>query len=226
MPGTHQADGSRLDVRDWSGNRLRSPARWTASRDPGSDVGAADEVAVPSEPAMPAAEHAPGRLRDTSTAVRAGGGGAPLIDQHGHDPGLLSLAGQAADQVSDPPVPHPLVMPPARTHRQHPARVADLQRAHPMGQAPGHNLGRSFVLGLADPPPVRCFPVALAGKRLVPPPRPPHPARAGWRRTGGGGRSPWRAVSCRPDAAGFRRGSPAPTPPAQARPARPPQTGG
>jgi hypothetical protein len=150
----------------------------SASRGTGGDVGAADKVAVPGKPAMRAAEHAPGGLRDALAAVRAGGRGAAL-DQHGHDPGLLSLIGQAADQVTDPPVPHPLVMPPPSTQRQHPPRVTDLQRPHPVRKAPVHNLDRGFVLGLADPPPVRGFPVTLAGERLVPPPRPPHPARCG-----------------------------------------------
>jgi hypothetical protein len=46
---------------------------------------------------------------------------------------LFGFVAQAADQVADPPVPHPLVVPPPGIQGQHTARVADLHRAHPVG---------------------------------------------------------------------------------------------
>jgi hypothetical protein len=103
----------------------------SAARGAGGDVGAADKVAVPGEPAVRAGERPPGGPGDPPGAGRAGGGGAALVDQHGGDPGPAGLVLQARQEVADAPVPDPLVVPPAGGQGQHAARVTDLQRADP-----------------------------------------------------------------------------------------------
>ena len=70
------------------------------------DVGSADQVAVPTEPAMRAAEHTPPRFRDApaATEVGAGRGAAALTDQLGDDAALFGFVGQDAQAPADPPV--------------------------------------------------------------------------------------------------------------------------
>src|SRR6202035_2640218 len=82
------------------------------------DVGGADQVAVPTEPAMRAAEHTPPRFRDPPAAswVGAGRGAAALTDPLGGDPGLFGFVGQDAQALADPPViGPPVVAPPGLT---------------------------------------------------------------------------------------------------------------
>jgi hypothetical protein len=134
-------------------------------------------------PAVRAGEIPPGGLGDPSAASGAGRGRAPLIDQEHADRGGLGLIRQGADQVSDPPVPGPLVVPPACLEGQHAAGVPDRQGADPVLHRPGDDLVGGFVLGLADPPGMPGFGFPLAAPVLAPAPR---PALPGLRGAGGG----------------------------------------
>src|SRR5258708_40281128 len=86
LPGPAVRDASRDDD-GWRGPAARA----------GGDAGRGDQVAVAGELAVRAGEDPPGRPGDAAAAVRAGGGGAPLIDPPDGDPGLLGLVGQDGD---------------------------------------------------------------------------------------------------------------------------------
>jgi hypothetical protein len=158
VPGAAVRDAGR-------GHGRRDPA----GRAPG-DVGRRDQVAVTRQPAARAAEHPAGRLGDPGPAGRAGRGGAPLIGQGQGDTGLLSLVTQDGDQVADPPVAGPLVMPSPRVDTQDAARVADRQGADPAREGPADHGAGGFVLGLADPAPVPRLDQPLAAPVVAPPP--------------------------------------------------------
>jgi hypothetical protein len=155
-----------------------------ASRGAGGDVRGTGEVAVPGEPAARARKNAAGGLGHPPGAGRAGGGGSALVDEDGGDPGAGGLVLQGPQQVAQPLVPDPLVMPPPRIQTQHPAGVADSQGPGPAGHRPADDLRGGLVLGLAHPPPVRGFGPALPGAGLLPPPRPRQPAPPGRITTG------------------------------------------
>jgi hypothetical protein len=136
-------------VRDVSRNDWRDPAAGT-----GGDVSRRDQVTVAGEPAMRTGEHAPGWLGDTFEALRAGRGGAPLVNQDHGDSGLLGLVGQDGNQVTDAPVTDPPVMPPPSGQDQHATRIAHRQGAGPLLDRPVDDHGGGFVLGLGHPAPV------------------------------------------------------------------------
>jgi hypothetical protein len=158
-------------VRDPGGKRVPG-LDGSAARGAGGDVGAADKVAVAGEPAVRAGERPPGGPGDSPGAGRAGGGGAPLVDQDRGDPGPGGLVLEAGQEVADPPVPDPLVVPAAGVQGQHAAGVADPQGADPALYRPGDHGRGGLVVGLGHPPPVRGFLLALPGAGLAPPPRP------------------------------------------------------
>src|SRR5437879_5866002 len=126
------------------------------------DVGAADQVAVPAEPTMGAGEIPATGFGNPAPADRAGRGRAALIDQQDIDARLFCLVGQAADQMTDPPVTNPLVMPAPGRQPEYAARVTDLQRPDPTLNRPlDHGFG-GLVLGLTYPPFVAGFDFASA----------------------------------------------------------------
>ena len=184
-------------------------------------LAAATRSRWPCVPAVRAAEVPPGGLRHPPGAGGAGGGGAPLVDQRDGDPGGLGLVRQGADEVAGAPVPGALVVPPARVQVQHAAGVADRERPDPVLHRPGHHGLGGLVLGLADPPPVPGLGRALMAAVLPPPPGSALPGS--W---GRGGRRRGSGPCGRAGAAGTRRGSPARTPAAAARPVRRRRRGG
>lgn len=138
----------------------------------GGDVGAADQVAVPAEPAVSAGEVPVLRLGNPPPAGRAGRGRARLIDQHHADPGLFCLVGQTADQVPDPPITNPFVVPAPGPQAQDAARVPDLERADPATNRPVDDGLGGLMLGLAHPPLMPVLKPALPSPVFAPPPRP------------------------------------------------------
>ena len=59
----------------------------------------------------------------------------------------FGLVFQAADQVTDPPVPDPLVVPPPGAQGQYPARVANLHGGDSVRQPPVDDVDGGLVLG-------------------------------------------------------------------------------
>jgi hypothetical protein len=117
----------------------------------GGDVGTADQVAVPAEGAMNTGEVPALGFRHSALADRAGRGRAPLIHQHYADPCLFGFVGQTPDQVPDPPVPDPFVVPTPRLGAQDAARVPDGQCAHPPTDRPIDDRLGGLVLSLTHP---------------------------------------------------------------------------
>jgi hypothetical protein len=135
-------------------------------------------------PAVRTAEHPPGGLGDPAGAGRAGSRGAALVGQRDSDPGGLGLVTQHGHQVSQPPVPGPLVVPPPRGQAQYPPRVADRQCADPVPHRPAdHHLG-GLMLGLPDPPSMPRLDHPLPAAVLPPSPRGTPPRHRGAARRG------------------------------------------
>jgi hypothetical protein len=136
------------------------------------DVGCADQVAVPVKPAVRARKATPPRFGDTPAAFEVGAGrrSATLIDQLNGDAGLFGLVTQDAQAPADPPVVDAPVVAPPGLELHHPARVTDFEGADPVLDRPVHQRSGGLVFGLADPPFVLGFDLALPGPVLLPPP--------------------------------------------------------
>ncbi|GAA4494486.1 hypothetical protein GCM10023191_033750 [Actinoallomurus oryzae] len=76
---------------------------------------------------------------------------------------MFGLVGQTLEQVRDPPGMDPLVVPSPRLESENAARVPDHECADPACGRPGDDLTGGLVLGLADPPLVAGFDLALPG---------------------------------------------------------------
>jgi hypothetical protein len=159
--------GSGATVRD--PRPVRDGGDDAAAGSPGGDADGRDQVAVPALPAVRAGEVPAGGLGNPPGASGAGGGRAPLVDQAHGDPGGLGLVGQGADQVPDPPVPGPLIVPPSCLEVQDTAWITDGEGTDPVRRGPGDDRFGGFVLGLPDPPHVPGFGFPLAAPVLAPP---------------------------------------------------------
>src|SRR5256884_3818027 len=115
------------------------------------DVCGTDQIPVPSEPALRAAEATSPRLGDPPPAGRAGRGGPPLVHLDHDDARQLGLVLQGSDEMRAPPVAQPQVLAPAHVPLADALGVAHAQGADLVADGPGdHGLG-SLVVCLADP---------------------------------------------------------------------------
>jgi hypothetical protein len=122
----------------------------------GGDVGGTDQIPVPLEPAVRAAEPAARGLGNPPVAGGAGGGGAPLIHQPHPDTRPLGLVAQGLHQVGTAPPPQAEILHPSHIVVGDPPGVADHQDADALLHREGDDLLGGLMLGVVDAAAMPC----------------------------------------------------------------------
>jgi hypothetical protein len=141
-PCRHHADPTVLDEY----GRIR--ARASAMLD--GDVLGTNQIPVPLELAVGAAELAAFGLGHTLPAGRAGGGAATLIHEPHLDAGLLGLVAQRLRKVGAAPLPQAEILRPAGILAGDALGVADQQGPDPLSDGEGDHLLGGLVMCLVD----------------------------------------------------------------------------
>jgi hypothetical protein len=163
-PCRHDTGPTVLDKR-------RQPDACGSAANLGSDVVGTDQITVPGELAVVAVELAAAGLGDPLLAGGAGGGGAPLVHQPHHDPGLLGLVAQGLEQVGTAPLSQPPVLQPTRILVGDSRRVPGQQRADPLLDGEGDDLLGGLMVGVVDAAAMPRLGTPDSGSLTTPPPR-------------------------------------------------------
>jgi hypothetical protein len=157
----HHAGATVLDKR-------RYPDACGSAAGLGGDVGSTDQITVPRESTVMAAEPAAVWLGNPTSADRAGKGGAPLIHQPHHHPGPLGLVLEGLEQVGTAPLPQPQVLHPARVVLGDALEVAHEQGTDPLLDGEGDYLPGGLVVGVVDAAAMARLDAAQAGSVVTP----------------------------------------------------------
>jgi len=142
-PCRHDAGPTVLDKR-------RQPGACGSAAGPGGDIGGTDQVPMPEERAVGAAEPAARGFRNPSLTGGAGGGGAPLIHQPHDDAGLLGLVLEGLEQVGAAPLPQPPVLHPARILLGDALGIAHHEGSDAVLDGEGDHLLGGLMVGVVD----------------------------------------------------------------------------